>query len=227
MPPKGRYAKLVAVANPEKRLDINKPRGLLPIHPARCLLSGPANSGKRSVLLNILLKIEDRFDKWTVITLDPDTTEWVCLSDKPGFALYSWDDEEFENGIPPDDLLYTPDARSVLILDEIPWIRFNKKQISRIERIFSQVSSHHSMSIFMMHQKATAVPLSIRENMNYITLFKTPMVVTAEYYSRMTGLPIDKILAGLEGKHDSITIDFTGNGPLLRLNWFTPISRLP
>ena len=218
---------ITAVRNLEKELDINNTRGHLPIHPARCLFAGPANCGKRSLLLNILARIADRFDKWTVITLDPDTIEWDCLSDQPEFELYSWDTaDEFEDGIPPDKLLYKDGGRSVLILDEIPFIRFNKRQISRLERIFAQVSSHHSMSIFMMHQKATAIPLAIRENMNYVTLFKTPMVVTARYYSTMTGLPIAKILAGLPGPHDSVTVDFTGTGPVLRLNWFTPIRRL-
>lgn len=208
--------------NPEKVLDITEPtdeRGVAPVHPCRIVMAGPAGCGKRNLALNLLKRLQLRFDKWSVLTLDKKTTEWQKIEDQPGFRLFSWDDSK--DRLPPLSEFTQKDGRSVLLIDEAPFSRLGRERLSQLERLFAHGSSHGSLSLIIMHQKCTSIPIEIRNNCQYFCLWATPMRPCMRYFEDMLGLPIRQIMQGY-GRKDCLCMDVTGAGPLLRKNWFYP-----
>ena len=212
------HCKMKAIKNVEKLL--HAPGGILPGFPSRIMLAGPPGSGKRNMLLHLLFKMRAKpFQTITVCHSDENTTEYDLLSDQPNYKLRGYSQE----GLPGKDD-FDLKKRNLLILDELPFLEMNRKQRSELERLFNHVSTHRSVTIVIMSQNLFDVSASIRRSLTHIVLWPSPIQTAVQALSRMLGIQLAPIFKSVcTERHDSLTIDFTGDGPRIRKNWFEPV----
>ena len=107
-------------------------RDLLSIpHPFRAVLLGPPNSGKSTVVKNLLLRGNPDFDKMYVVHADPEGTgeyddcKAVMLPEIP------------EPGDWPNDK-----EKKLVVIDDLDVKRLGRNQQSNLDRLFGYVSTH-------------------------------------------------------------------------------------
>ena len=184
-------------------------------HPFRGVLLGPPNSGKSTLVKNLLIRAKPQFQEVFVIHCDPDfTTEYddvgaEMLSEIP--APGEWDGE----------------VKTLVVLDDLEYKGMDKIQARNLNRLLGFVSTHKNISVLLCQQDPFEVPPIVRRCSNLWVLWKMPDVDSVANVSRKAGLK-SKDLAHLfdlcTDIHDSIWIDMTTRSPApLRLNGYDPL----
>ena len=209
--------------NPDKAGHSPSCDGILPAHPFRWgLFSGGPGRGKRNLVLCVLhhLMTKDaRYDTISVIHLDKTTKEYEILEDSaPVFRLVTIE----EDGV-PDPEMWNPDERNLLIIDEINHGGLTRAETGALSRLFGYASTHKNLSIILQAQCAFETSPQIRRYLNMVTLWDQGIKQTEGLYSRLVGEPLGKYFRLCGSKYDSVTLDFSQDGPRFRLNFFTKI----
>jgi hypothetical protein len=113
---------------------------------------------------------------------------------------------------------------NLLIIDDVDLSNFKtNKNIQRLNKIFSMMSTHKNLTIIVSVQSLLHVPNQIRGYMNVVTLFNTNNGYVMEHYARnmgMTKAKMTKLFDELKTPHDCITFDKTTGSPYpIRLNF--------
>ena len=118
---------------------------------------------------------------------------------------------------------WDPNLKNCLIIEELNVLAFTKQQRGDLERIFNYQSSHKSLTVICAVRNFTNLSPSIRRSACWRVLYPSVSLDAVSDISRITGHDLRQLIKVCATKYDSITFDFSGNGPKLRLNMFEPI----
>ena len=105
--------KLTAFTNRDK--ENHTVGGILPGFPSRVGYFAAPSRGKRSACLNLIAREKPMFDTFTVVHIDPNTTEYSLLDDGD-YKVIGF----HQDGL-PDPTSFDRSKKNCLILDELPW----------------------------------------------------------------------------------------------------------
>lgn len=131
---------------------INKPR------PYRCALIAPPNSGKSSLMKNIILHASPEYSK-IFVWANSASNEWSDYAD----VMLSSDDILNDDGT-----LFTTDIEGhrLLIIEDIELQHTQKKLKEKVALLFKHISSHYQLTILVAVQEYKMITPDIRSNLN-------------------------------------------------------------
>lgn len=187
-------------------------------HPFRILLAsgGKPNLRKTNTLKNIVIRQDPPFKK-------------IYLLHCGGKNTKEYDDFNVDllDAVPEpfDEDLFNPNVKTLLILEDLNFIRFKRQEIVRLDRIYGYTSTHQNVSIMCTAQGFFAIPPLIRKMSNIVIVWRTADLDSLERIRRRVDMIKDDWVYIMENflleKYDSLWIDNTKNSPYpLRKNGF-------
>jgi hypothetical protein len=242
---------IVIFHNPEKenRRRLGKAE-YMPNSSSRILLSGPPDSGKRNVILNVIHRMDPPPDVIHIVHCDPDTIEYDCLndlgipvlmyepSDPPSLKNIEHPFGSGENNEEGDKLAEDPESESedqpkvlntVVIVDECPVDVLGKVGASRLERLVNHVCTHRNTTLICSIQSMLNIPPKARRGFNHIALWKQSDKTVNQMAASRAGIPyemLDVMFNLCTSKYDFIWIDLDSpqdSSLRYRLNFVSPI----
>ncbi len=216
--------KLIGFKNPDKKFHEKwtKSRHMLNFpHPTRFIMCGPPNSGKSTLVLNLILHAKPEFEEIIVVHCDPEySKEYDCLGDSCVITGEVPAPDEFEGLV-----------KTLVILDDLEFHYMDKQQKSNLDRLYGYVSTHKNISCCLCSQDPFNIPASVRRSANVFVFWKMNDSDSVANVARKTGiksLAFKKIFQKLMTEpHDSLWIDLTDKSPMkLRKNGFQRIAEI-
>jgi len=192
--------KLLVFHNPDKLEFHEKPdldNGFIG-HPVCVSLMGKPNSGKSSVILNLIINQKVPFDRI------------ICCHYLAGVTKeYELIDCEMR-----DDLIdvedIDPEQKTLLIIEDMPVSELNKDERKKLNRICGCLSSHGNMSVYITSQNITDLDVSIRRMCQVFMIWNYTENSTRELIVRLLGSvdkkEIDYIFNNFKSIHDFLVI---------------------
>ena len=213
--------KIIAIPNPDKvwHEKWTEHRDLLNIpHPFRCVLLGPPNSGKTTVMKNIIVRCKPEFEEIMVVHCDKDDTK-------------EFDDLDVDmlDDIPtPEEI--DPDSKKLIILEDLEYGSMDKDTKKALDRLFGYVSTHKNLSVMLTAQDPFSVPAICRRCANLWVIWRVTDIDALSTVGRRTGMKSKHFSALFEkfinDTKDSIWVDLTSHSPApLRLNGYQIIKK--
>lgn len=203
--------KLFVIENPDKTWHEKwKPgRNLCDIpHPYQCIIMGPPNSGKTTIIYNLIANAHPEFDFIIVVHCDPTYTK--------EYDILGLDNFEIMEEIPPIDELNGKE-KTLMVLDDLEYKFMDNVQKRRLDRIFGNASTHKNLSVISTAQDPINIPPCIRRTANLIILFKmfdTPTIANVCRKSELTVKQFTYIFDNIIKKsNDSFWIDLSKKTP--------------
>lgn len=182
-------------------------------HPIRLIACGPPNSGKTTLIANLLLHQTPPFERVVVWHCDPDSQEWSHVTDE-----IIPDCPNIEN--------FDPETKNALIIDDVAVKSLNKKDRHTLDRLCGYASTHRNISIFITGQQPSHFPASIRRQCSVFCLWRSTDMQSLRDISTKCGImasDLKQLLSFLETPKDSLCIDLTGSKYKYRRNIFEVI----
>lgn len=205
--------KLIHMKNADKSFheSWNLTRDKLNIpHPYRAIISARPNSGKTSVIKNIIVRADPEFDSITVCHCDPDTLEYNDIGAEITTTI-------------PDLESFDRDIKNLLIIDDISFKNLNKEEHENLDRLFGYTSTHRNLSIMLTSQTFHVIPINIRLCANMFILWKSNDMRQMTEIANKIGMDQKKLMSifhSLKGR-SSLWVDGTDNSPYpLRMNGY-------
>ena len=187
-------------------------------HPMRCVLLGRPNSGKTTVMKNIILRCKPAYEEiWVVHCDSSDTKEFNDM------------DVEMMDTIPsPEDI--EPGVKRLIILEDLEYNQMPKDQKRALDRLFGYTSTHKGCSVMLTAQDPYAVPAICRRCANLWVIWKMDDTQALQTLGRRVGMSSKDFEHIFEkhcpGKKDSLWLDLTDGSPFpLRINGFQMLQR--
>lgn len=185
-------------------------------HPFRALVVGPPNSGKSTVIKNLLIKAKPHFEVLYVIhCMAEDTKEW---KDCDPTAMLS------EIPAPSD---WTGEKKTLVVIDDIALKKLPKDEKKNLDRLLGYCSTHMNISVCLTSQDTFNVDPVLRRYFNVYILWPSMDQDSMALIARKVGV---KDLSELfeeycpPGKRNFIMIDKTTDSPYpLRVNGYNLI----
>lgn len=188
-------------------------------HPWRAILFGPPNSGKTSLVKNLIIHADPPFEKIYVCHFLGDyTSEYDGLGD----------DCIMLDGLPEKEDI-DPSEKNLVVLEDLDFKNMNIDDKERLSRLFGAISSHCNCSVVLCAQDAFNIPPIARRCANIWFLWLLGMsdldsVATIARRCNMKSSNLQNIRKMMSDTHDSLCVDLTDHSPaLLRMNGFTKI----
>lgn len=189
------------------------------INPFRGVLLGPPNSGKSTVIKNILLRADPEFEEVIVIHADPEyTKEYEDIGNVKMLSQIPAPDE-FEGLV-----------KTLVIIDDIELKTLSKEQRRNLDRLFGFVSTHKNCSVLLTQQDVYNTPPIVRRCSNLWVLWKCPDLASMSSIACRCGISssdFNYIFDNfIKDSKDSLWIDRTDKTPYpLRINGYKMISK--
>ena len=207
-------------------------------NPSRILVCSKPNSGKTTLVLNLILKQNPPFRK--IYLLHPDLKNTLDDDDEDEMKVKEYDSIDF---IPlygiPDPVYFKPvdkkDAmtKKLLIIDDMELKTLNKDEKKRLNKVLSFSSSHYNMSVFTTSQDVfSQIPVSLIRFCNVFITYPYSSINYNQMLLNRFGIPKklqEKVIDEMKGYgvHDSLCIDRTENSPCsFRKNLYQPLPKL-
>jgi hypothetical protein len=243
---------LVVFPNPEKPSKLRLgTEDYLPDVTSRILLTGPPGSGKRNVILNVVLRMVPPPSYAHVVHCDPDTTEYDILGESGiPFSIYSPADFPTLNNLDTPHL-DVPEGGSVggeddeatarkpilprnpvVIVDEAPADSLSKSSAYRFERLVNHACTHRGTTLLCSIQSATNIPARVRRGFNHYVVWPQPDAQLNDMIARRCGVDVETIqdlFQLLRNPYEFIWIDLDAQPASpwrYRLNMMSPIERV-
>jgi len=222
----------------KKSKDINLPNQIIPIpnadknwheswdsnrnmanfpHPFRMLLLAPPNTGKTTLIKNILIRSKPRFKR-------------IILIHCSGGVSHEYDDLDAEiiEQIPAPTEFDGKD-KTLVILEDINLKEMPKEQRMCLDRLMGYVSTHCNVSVCLCNQDFYSAPPICRKLCNVVILGKVKDRDQLGSIAKKAGCNSDTFKYIMENliqkKHDTLCIDMTTDSPYpLRKNLFENLS---
>lgn len=174
-------------------------------HPFRCVLCGPPNCGKTSMIFNLLVANKPYFKEIIVIHCDPEYTK----------------EYDNVNAIMTDEIP-SPDQfegkkKTLVILDDLEYKNLSTDQKKNLDRLFGFVSTHKNISVCLSAQDVFNIPSGVRRCCNLWVLWKINDLDAVSRLARRvnyTSKQINQLFKdNITNNHDSIMIDNTHKTP--------------
>ena len=212
---------IIPIKNPDKAFHEKwtRNRNKLDIpHPFRAVALGPPNSGKTTIVKQILLRANPPFEEVFVIHCDPDYTQEYddvganVLSEIP--APTEWE------GL----------VKTLVVCDDLEYKGMDKKQKQHLNRLYGFCSTHKNISVILCSQDPFNVPPIVRRCSNLWILWKMIDLTSMANTARKCGMSSDDLRnifdCLMTNSHDSLWIDMTDKSPYpIRKNGFEIIER--
>jgi hypothetical protein len=202
--------------------------------PSRIVLAGKPNSGKTSIILNIILKAKPHYQKiWLMhpalkSSEDESDVEDEDISDEiPEYSmidytpLYEWPVPKFfDNGY----------KKQLLIVDDCELRTMKKEQKKRMNKCISYASSHYNLTVVISSQDVySQIPPCVLRFANVVAFWRFSDLRYLRMLLDNLGVPKrdkDDIIDEIRnyGTHDFLLIDHTENAPAkYRKNAYIPV----
>ena len=215
--------KILPIKNADKAFHEKwyKNRNLLNVpHPFRAVLLGPPNTGKTTIVKNIILRSHPPFQEVFVIHCDGGyTKEYEDL----GETVQMLDE------IPcPED--WTGEVKTLVVLDDLEFKGMAKTQKRNLDRLFGYVSTHKNISVCLCSQDPFNVPPIVRRCSNIFVLWRSHDLDAMAMCARKSGIQskelsdiFDQIMPEYK---DSLWLDTTDGTPApMRKNGYNIIKK--
>ena len=207
---------IIPIKNPDKgwhekwtphRDPLNLP------HPFRAVLLGKPNSGKTTVMKNILIRCKPIFEEVLIVHCDAEGT-------------HEFDDVDGEmiDHIPPPDEL-DPDVKRLVILEDLEYSSMPKEEKAALDRLFGYASTHKNTSVMLTAQDGFSIPAICRRCCNLWVIWRIDCTDSLKAIGRRFGMK-SKVFetifdAFLIDKKDSLWVDMSDGSPHpLRVNGY-------
>lgn len=188
--------------------------------PFRMLLLGPPNTGKSTLIKNIIMHIRPRFKEVYVVHPDAHVShEYDDLEPTEKFTdippLEFWDNDG-------------PYIKRALVIDDLEYTSATKQRLHDLALTFRYCSSHKGLSVFLAHQSWFDTPLIVKKMSNIYTVWKPRARNELTMIENRVGMPQDSMKEIFNtiarGPMDSICVDLTRSSPApLRVNIWYPV----
>ena len=187
-------------------------------HPFRAVLLGKPNSGKTTVMKNILIRAKPAFEEILIVHCDPEDTQ-------------EFDDVEGEmiDHIPaPDEL--DPTVKRLVILEDLEYNSMSKPEKASLDRLFGYASTHKNTSVMLTAQDGFSIPAICRRCCNLWVIWRIDDTDSLKAIGRRVGMKAKDFEAifdkHLPGTKDSLWVDLSDATPYkLRVNGYTMIGQ--
>ena len=191
-------------------------------HPFRCVLTGRPNSGKMTVVKNILIRQNPPFEKLVIVYPDG----------KQGTEEYDdieGDDISYENAIPSTDFFEAAGKgpKTLVIIDDFELKNLDKTARANLDRLCGHVSTHRGVSVMLCSQDYYNVPAIARRCANLFVLWKPRDIASMNTVAQRCGHDLGQLFDSFcKTTKDSIWIDHTDQTKWpLRLNGYQQIEQ--
>ena len=194
-------------------------RDLLNIpHPFRAVIMGPPNSGKTTVVKNILMRADPPFARMVIIY--PDGGGFTDEYEDCGGS----DTVEMLDYIPPPSE-WDGQKKTLCVVDDFELKGLSKEQRSNLDRLVGHVSTHRNVSVCVCNQDPYNAPPIVRRCANLYVLWKQRDMISLRTFARRLGLDLDRLFEDhCPGRFDSVWVDLTVDTPApLRINGYTKL----
>jgi hypothetical protein len=204
---------MIVLPNPDKQFHEkwkgSPQRSLLNYpHPWRMILAAKPNSGKTTMIENVLMRVQSSpkpFLNMYCIHCDP-----VCTKEYKRF------DVSFHQSLP--DLQKSLfDEKTLFILEDLDYQRMDPEQMSRLERLMGYYSTHKNISVMLTAQDPFQIPVCLRRYANIFFLWKSHDLNMVRSLASRTGLSKNQLeemfRTNCTKTHDSLCIDLTPDSP--------------
>lgn len=190
-------------------------------HPFRCVLMGKPNSGKSTIIKNLILRALPEFEKVIIVHCDPENTREyddlgeniIMLGDIP--SPEEWNAQE----------------KTLCILDDIELTKLPKDQKRCLSRLFGYVSTHKNVSVCLTSQDCFSIDPLVRRCSNLWVIWKPTDLDAFNMIGKKCGMTsaglnhiFDKFMPNTR---DSLWIDLTDNSPFpLRKNGYEMLQKI-
>ena len=208
--------KIIPISNPDKGFHEkwSKGRDMLDLpHPYRVCLLGKPNSGKTTVMKNILIRANPPFEEVLIVHCDPENTNE--FDDINGKII---------SEIPaPDEL--DADVKRLIILEDLEYGNMSKEQKGHLDRLYGYVSTHKNTSVMMTAQDGFSIPAICRRCCSLWVIWKIDDTDSLKCIGRRVGMKSNEFSdifnEHLQGPKDSLWIDMTDHSPYpIRINGY-------
>lgn len=194
-------------------------------HPWRVIACGPPNSGKSTVVKNLILRAVPMFERIII----------VYPGGRTGTQEYSDFDDcaEYLDYIPPPEFFPSSRKKSgagfvktLCVVDDFELRSLNKVQRSNLDRLTGHVSTHRHTSVILCSQEFYNFPTGVRRNASMYILWKPRDFLSIKTISSRVGEDMDQLFDLCPGNHDSIWLDLSPGSPMrIRRNGYEPVRR--
>ena len=199
----------------DKRNMLNIP------HPFRAVLLGKPNSGKSTIVKNLLLRADPPFEELYVIHCDSkNTKEYIDCGSKVMMLQEIPKPEEWPGLV-----------KTLVVLDDMEFKQMSKDQKRNLDRLVGYVSTHKNISVCVCSQDAFNVPPIVRRCANLFILWAMADLDSMSRMARKTGLKSHNLYTLfnniLNKPKDSLWVDMSDSTPYpLRKNGFQLIKKI-
>jgi hypothetical protein len=200
--------KIITIKNPDKIQDVDRldcesnARFSLPFRLCCC---GSVNSGKTTVVLNVILQRQAKpikFDEIHIIHGCVGSAEYNCIN--PTSIRHQI----------PHYTDFPSNKRILLVFDDIEFTKMNKSDLRKIVEI-TRLGSHLGISCIFSNQLFVRVPKSVRDNCNVFVLYRPIDLDSLNLIGRRVGLTKNKINYMYDNLlpdfHDSLCVNYSKN----------------
>lgn len=191
-------------------------RNLLNIpHSFRLIAIGPPDSGKSTLIKNVVLRAKKEFERIQIYQFGTGA---------------EYDDIEAEPVDEIDPLAYEGNTeKTLLILEDCNFKNCDKQMKYNLNRLFGYSSSHCNLSIALTAQNPYDISPDIRRSANTICLWRNHDMNSLNTLASRTGIKknqMEYVMCNmLKNPHDFLMIDLQFNSPAkYRINGFNPIT---
>jgi hypothetical protein len=212
---------IIPIRNPDKDWHEKWKVGRDPLnlpHPFRGVLLGKPNSGKTTVMKNILVRCKPEFEEILIVHCDSeDTQEFEDV------------DGEMVDHIPsPSEL--DPTVKRLIILEDLEYNNMDKIQKAALDRLYGYASTHKNTSVLLTAQDGFSIPAICRRCCNLWVIWRIDDTDSLKAIGRRVGMKSHQFEAifnkYMPNPKDSLWVDLSDGSPYpLRINGYQMIPK--
>jgi len=184
-------------------------------HSFRLLCLGPPDSGKSTLIKNIIIRAKPEFDR-------------ILLYHFATGGEYDDCDVEHIDEIDPLDYEGNCD-KTLLIIEDCNFKNCSKEMKYNLNRLFGYTSSHCNVSVAITAQNPYDISVDLRRSANAVAIWRNHDMNSLNTLASRTGIKknqMEYVMCNvLKNPHDFLMIDLQNNSPAkYRINGFNPIN---